>query len=50
MIPLVGAPIGVVVNWRLLERLGKMAMNGYRMRWLAASQGRMRLTAIGSGV
>jgi hypothetical protein len=46
MIPLVGAPIGVVVNWRLLERLGKMAMNGYRMRWLAASQGRMRLTAM----
>jgi hypothetical protein len=35
MIPLVGAPIGAVVNWRLLERLGETAMNGYRMRWLA---------------
>jgi hypothetical protein len=34
MIPLVGAPIGALVNWRLLERLGHTAMNGYRMRWL----------------
>jgi hypothetical protein len=35
MIPLVGAPIGALVNWRLLERLGDTAINGYRMRWLA---------------
>lgn len=35
MIPLVGAPVGAVVNWRLTERLGETAMNGYRMRWLA---------------
>jgi EcsC protein family len=35
LIPLVGAPIGAIVNWRLLERLGETAMNGYRMRWLA---------------
>lgn len=35
MIPVVGAPIGAVVNWRLLERLGETAINGYRMRWLA---------------
>jgi hypothetical protein len=34
MIPVVGAPIGAVVNWRLLERLGRTAMNGYRMRRL----------------
>jgi hypothetical protein len=37
MIPLVGAPIGAFVNWRLLERLGHTAVNGYRMRWLARS-------------
>jgi hypothetical protein len=37
MIPVVGAPIGAVVNWRLTQRLGEMAMNGYRMRWLARS-------------
>lgn len=35
MVPIVGAPIGAFVNWRLLERLGDTAMNGYRMRWLA---------------
>ena len=35
MIPVVGAPIGAVVNWHLVERLGETAMNGYRMRWLA---------------
>ena len=35
MIPIVGAPIGAVVNWRLVARLGETAMNGYRMRWLA---------------
>ncbi|ODT86520.1 EcsC family protein [Phenylobacterium sp. SCN 70-31] len=35
LIPVVGAPIGAVVNWRLLERLGETAMNGYRMRHLA---------------
>lgn len=34
MIPLVGAPIGAFVNWRLLDRLGETAVNGYRMRWL----------------
>lgn len=38
MIPLLGAPVGVVVNWRLLNRLGDTAVNGYRMRWLAASR------------
>lgn len=35
MIPVVGAPIGALVNWRLLERLGETAVNGYRLRWLA---------------
>ena len=35
MIPVIGAPVGAFVNWRLLERLGDTAVNGYRMRWLA---------------
>jgi hypothetical protein len=35
MIPVVGAPIGAVVNWSLVQRLGETAVNGYRMRWLA---------------
>lgn len=36
LIPLIGAPIGAVVNWRLTEKLGETAINAYRMRWLAA--------------
>jgi hypothetical protein len=35
MIPYVGAPIGAVANWRLTERLGRTAVNAYRLRWLA---------------
>jgi hypothetical protein len=34
MLPVVGAPVGAVVNWRLTERLGDTAMNAYRMRVL----------------
>lgn len=32
LIPVVGAPIGFVVNYRLIKRLGRYAMNAYRMR------------------
>jgi hypothetical protein len=35
LIPWVGAPIGAVANWRLTERLGRTAVNAYRMRCLA---------------
>lgn len=34
MIPLIGAPIGAVVNYRLIEKLGLTAMNAFRMRLL----------------
>jgi len=37
MIPVVGAPIGAVVNWRLVERLGETAMMACRMRWFGPS-------------
>lgn len=33
LIPLIGAPIGAVVNYRLVTKLGETAMNAYRMRW-----------------
>jgi hypothetical protein len=32
MIPLIGAAVGLVVNYRLLKKLGRTAMNAYRMR------------------
>ena len=36
LIPVVGAPIGAIVNYRLLKKLGITAMNAYRMRLLNA--------------
>jgi len=32
LIPGIGAAVGVVVNYRLIDKLGKTAMNAYRMR------------------
>ena len=34
LVPLIGAPVGVVVNYRLIRKLGITAMNAYRMRIL----------------
>ncbi|MBA9076328.1 EcsC family protein [Rufibacter quisquiliarum] len=33
MIPIIGAPVGAVVNYKLLQKLGHTAMNAYRLRW-----------------
>lgn len=35
LLPLVGAPVGAVVNWRLVERLGETAIMACRLRWFA---------------
>lgn len=32
LLPVVGAPVGAIVNWRLVERLGHTAVMAYRMR------------------
>jgi hypothetical protein len=32
LIPVIGAPVGIVVNNRLIKKLGTTAMNAYRMR------------------
>ncbi len=34
LIPVIGAPVGVVANYSLIKKLGKTAMNAYRMRLL----------------
>ena len=34
LIPVIGAPVGIVVNYRLVKKLGATAMNAYRMRLL----------------
>ncbi|RAU81804.1 EcsC family protein [Pontibacter arcticus] len=33
LIPIIGAPVGAIVNYKLLNKLGNTAMNAYRMRW-----------------
>ena len=33
LVPVIGAPVGAVVNYRLIRKLGTTAMNAYRMRW-----------------
>jgi EcsC protein family len=38
LVPVIGAPVGLVVNNRLVQRLGRTAMNSYRMRWFAAAR------------
>ena len=35
LIPIVGAPVGAVVNYRLLKQLGETARNAYRLRWFS---------------
>lgn len=32
LIPVIGAPVGFVINYRLIKKLGYTAMNAYRMR------------------
>jgi hypothetical protein len=36
LIPVVGAPVGAVVNYQLIKRLGETARNAYRLRWFAS--------------
>src|SRR6185312_5901388 len=38
LIPVIGAPVGFIVNYRLLKRLGITAMNAYRMRLINTIQ------------
>lgn len=40
LIPVIGAPVGIVVNYRLIKKLGITAMNAYRMRWMEQMNGR----------
>lgn len=37
LLPIIGAPVGVIVNNSLLKKLGATAMNAYRMRWFERS-------------
>ena len=39
LLPIIGAPVGVVVNYRLLRKLGDTAIQAYRMRWFDENRG-----------
>jgi len=34
LVPLIGAPVGVIANYQLVKKMGETAMNAYRMRLL----------------
>lgn len=34
LLPVIGAPVGAVVNYRMIKKLGITSMNAYRMRLL----------------
>lgn len=33
LVPVIGAPVGAVVNYRLIKKLGRTAIQSYHMRW-----------------
>ncbi|WP_255494182.1 EcsC family protein [Hufsiella ginkgonis] len=43
LIPVIGAAVGAIANYKLVDKLGETAMNCYRMRlesrWLPAGGG-----------
>ena len=43
LLPIVGAPVGMIVNNRLVRKLGVTAMNAYRMRWFEEADARPRI-------
>ncbi|WP_170008660.1 EcsC family protein [Bacillus fonticola] len=40
MLPVVGAAVGAVVNYQLLDRLGEYAQYAFRARWFAENNGK----------
>jgi len=47
LIPIIGAPVGAIVNYRLIKKLGHTAMNAYRMRWFDRYPGTKNLSTYG---
>ncbi len=37
LVPVIGAPVGIIVNYRLIQKLGLTAINAYRMRLLTGA-------------
>lgn len=43
LVPVIGAPVGAIVNYRLIRKLGETAMNAYRMRWFEDKKQEIKL-------
>ncbi|WP_035567627.1 EcsC family protein [Hymenobacter sp. IS2118] len=43
LVPVIGAPVGAIANYKLIEQLGETAMNCYRMRHFAAEAANRQL-------
>lgn len=37
LVPIIGAPVGLIANYRLIKKLGNTAMNAYRMRLFSST-------------
>lgn len=44
LVPVIGAPVGFVVNYTLTKQLGDTAMQAYRLRWFESSRDRSEVT------
>jgi uncharacterized protein (DUF697 family) len=45
LVPVIGAAVGAVANYKLLEQLGDTAMNCYRLRWFAQQEPEKNLSS-----
>jgi hypothetical protein len=43
LVPVIGAPVGAMVNYRLIKKLGITAMNAYRMRLFNTESGNLAI-------
>ena len=47
LVPVIGAAVGAVANYKLIEQLGDTAMNCYRLRHFAAAEDRLIAQRLG---
>lgn len=47
LVPVIGAAVGAVANYKLIEQLGDMAMNCYRLRHFAAAEDQLIAQRLG---
>lgn len=38
LVPVIGAPVGAIANYQLVQKLGRTAMNAYHLRWMETNR------------